>query len=92
MKALPCALADRAQVTVELCEFDGKHFRLVSAEPFAPGQPLALTVSLPTPLGLQLKSLGSVRRADGRYDVRARAATLRREERDALTRLFGKPE
>lgn len=89
MKVLPCALADRAQTTIELCEFDGKRFRLVSAEPFAPGQPLALTVSLPTPVALQLKSLGSARRSDGRYDVRARAATLRREERAALMRFLG---
>ncbi|HVZ32160.1 MAG TPA: hypothetical protein VG963_07035 [Polyangiaceae bacterium] len=87
MKTLTCTLAG-ARPALELCDFDGKHFRFVSDEAFAPGQPLALTVALAAPLSLQLKSLGSTRRADGRYDVRARAATLRRDERTALLAFF----
>jgi hypothetical protein len=69
---------------VELHAFDGKQFQLVADVAFAPGQPMRLELALPTPLTLDLKSIGSVRRADGRFDVRARAATLPREARQAL--------
>jgi hypothetical protein len=85
MKHLPARLAEHA---LELVAFDGKHFRLVSPKAFAPGQPLPLTLDEPAALQLDLKSLGSVLRADGRYDVRARAATLRKEARALLLSFF----
>jgi len=86
MSALPCLLDGEA---LELHAFDGKHFRLVSAVAKAPGQPLTGSAQLADrSVTLDLKSLGSVRRADGRYDVRARAATLHRDARDALLAHF----
>lgn len=73
--------------TIELVGFDGKHFKLRSAEAFAPGQPLTVTVTLVSDHVLDLKSLGSVKGADG-FDIRARALTLRKETRDALLAHF----
>jgi hypothetical protein len=70
-----------------LVGFDGKHFQLLSERPFAPGQPLNLAVELGDGLTLELKSLGSVRRSDGTFLVRARAQTLSRGARDALSAL-----
>jgi hypothetical protein len=74
--------------SVELHGFDGKNLHLVSAVAFAPGQRIAPSFALDAPLSLQLKSLGSVRRPDGRFDVRARAVTLRKEERALLLSAF----
>lgn len=82
---LRCTFGEHA---LQLSAFDGKHFRLQSPVAFAPGQPLTLSVVLPAPLTVELKSTGSVRRSDGRFDVRARAATLRRETREALLAYF----
>ena len=74
---------------VEVERFDGKHLRLVSARAFAPGEPMVVKVALDaTPLTLDLKSLGSVRRSDGRFDVRARPATLTRGARERLLAAF----
>lgn len=78
----------RSGEAVQLVDFDGKHFRLVSARPFAPGQPLAVELSLGEGLSLELKSLGSVRRAPEGFEVRARAATLSRFAREALSAHF----
>lgn len=73
--------------TLELLGFDGKHFQLRSAEAFAPGQPLTISVKLASEHVLELKSLGSVKR-DGAFDVRARALTLRKDTREALFACF----
>lgn len=73
---------------LELHHFDGKHFRLVSEIAFAPGQPLTVELAISQPRVLELKSLGSVKRADGRFDVRARAATLTRDVRAELVAAF----
>jgi hypothetical protein len=70
--------------TLELTEFDGKQFALVSPRAFAPGQPLILTVELVPPCMLDLKSLGSKKRADDRFDIRARAMTLAKPTRDRI--------
>ena len=70
--------------TLELTEFDGKHFALVSSKAYAPGQPLMLTVELVPPCMLDLKSLGSKKRTDDRFDVRARAQTLAKGTRDRI--------
>jgi hypothetical protein len=80
----------RAGEPVSLVDFDGKHFRLTSARAFAPGQPLGLEVGLGSGLSLELKSLGSVRQADGHFEVRARATTLSREVREALIARFSR--
>jgi hypothetical protein len=69
---------------LELTNFDGKHFALVSPRAYAPGQPMPLTVELTPPLTLELKSIGSKVREDQRFDVRARAMTLPKATRDRL--------
>ena len=73
---------------LSLTAFDGKLFRLVSPRAFAPGQPLTLSLELGSGLSLELKSLGSVRLAQGGFEVRARAATLSRAARAALLARF----
>ena len=85
MTALACSYAGQPIV---LCAFDGKQARLMSERALAPGQPLTLQVPLETGCTLELKSLGSVKRADGGYDVRARAVTLPREVRTRLLAHF----
>lgn len=58
---------------------------LVLPRAFAPGAPIALTVELEGgALELTGKTLGSKRRDDGRFDVRARLIDLRREDRARL--------
>jgi SsrA-binding protein len=69
---------------LSLIAFDGKHFRFVSPRAFAPGQPLNVRIDLARGVFLELKSLGSVRRAEGDFEVRARATTLSRSAREAL--------
>jgi hypothetical protein len=86
MTSVPARCGEQPLV---LEHFDGKHFRLVSETAFAPGQPMLVELVLSLPCTLDLKSLGSVKRADGRFDVRARAATLTREVRAALLAAFG---
>jgi len=83
MRAARCS-AD----SIELCGYDGRHFRLVSSHPFAPGQPLTVTAPLSSSVDLELKSLGSVKLPDGRYEVRARPMTLSRQARGALEAHF----
>jgi hypothetical protein len=73
---------------LELTHFDGKLFQLVSESAFAPGQPMTVQLQLTHSLTLDLKSIGSTKRADGRFDVRARAATLPRQSRAALLAAF----
>jgi hypothetical protein len=70
--------------TLSLVAFDGKHFRFVSPRAFAPGQPLNVRIDLAGGVFLELKSLGSVRRPAGDFEVRARATTLSRSAREAL--------
>jgi hypothetical protein len=69
---------------LSLVAFDGRHFRFVSPRAFAPGQPLNVVVELASEYSLELKSLGSARREDGTFEVRARATTLSRSAREAL--------
>jgi hypothetical protein len=75
--------------TLLLVAFDGKHFRFVSPRAFAPGQPLHVRLDLSDGLFLELKSLGSVRLAEGQFELRARATTLGRSAREALLARFG---
>jgi len=85
MSALACSYAGQS---IELCEFDGKRALLVSVRALAPGQPITLEVPLETGCTLELKSLGSVKRTDGRYEVRARTVTLPRGVRTRLLAHF----
>jgi hypothetical protein len=86
-------LRDRHGDTIELMSFDGKQFELVGPRAFAPGQPLVLEMSLGPGYRLELKSLGSKKRADGRFDIRARATTLAKGAREMLEQaLAAKPE
>lgn len=79
----------RSSVTsIELCGYDGRHFRLLCSHAFAPGQPLTVTAPLSSSVDLELKSLGSVKQPDGRYEVRARPMTLSRHARTALEAHF----
>lgn len=87
-KPVRCSLAGHG---LELAAFDGKLFRFVSPTPYAPGQPLVVEAAFTSSITLELKSIGSTKRADGLFEVRARAATLRREARAALVAHFGAP-
>lgn len=82
-------LRDRHGDTLELVAFDGKAFELVGPRAFAPGQPLVLEMPLGVGYRLELKSVGSKKRSDGRFDIRARATTLAKGARDALDQAFG---
>lgn len=69
----------------ELVAMRGETLSLVSPRAFAPGAPVRLTALLEEgELSLSGKSLGSKRRDDARFDVRARLISLRREERERL--------
>lgn len=64
---------------------DGEVLSCVVSRAYAPGAPVDLGVRLEAgELALRGKSLGSKRRDDGRFDVRLRLLSLRREEREAL--------
>jgi len=78
---VPCRLRDQR---LELVAFDGKLFKLRSLAAFAPGQPLTLEAQFNRSVTLELKSVGSVKRPDGSFEVRARAMTLHKDARAAL--------
>lgn len=75
---------------LSLIAFDGRHFRFASPRAFAPGQPLNVVVEVGSGFSLELKSLGSARQADGKFEVRARATTLSRPAREALLAGFAR--
>jgi hypothetical protein len=78
-----------------LARYDGKHFTFASPRAFAPGQPMAaqLTLAAGAPeVRVDLKAIGSVKRADGGFEVRARGTTLTRAARSALAAAFGLTE
>jgi hypothetical protein len=75
--------------TLSLCAYDGRELSLGSVRAFAPGQPLTLQVDVGAGFSLELKSVGSLKQADGSFVVRARHTTLSRHAREALARLFG---
>jgi hypothetical protein len=72
-----------------LRSYDGRELGLGSSRAFAPGQPIALQVDVGAGFSLELKSIGSIKQADGTFLVRARHATLNRQAREALDKLFG---
>ncbi|MFT3921683.1 MAG: hypothetical protein QM778_04035 [Myxococcales bacterium] len=79
---------DRHGDTLALVGFDGKQFDLIGPRAFAPGQPLVLEMPLGPGYRLELKSTGSRKRSDGRFDIRARATTLAKGAREALDQAF----
>ena len=74
---------------IELVGYDGKLLRLVCARAMAPGQPLEVRAELTSPVEIRGKAVGSKKRDDGRFDVRARLVNLRREVREQLTGMLG---
>jgi hypothetical protein len=78
--------------TLTLTGYDGRHFVLQSARAFAPGYPIRLNVAFTTPATLELKSIGSKKRMDGGFEVRARPMTLRKDVRERLLAHFGLTE
>ena len=85
--AVLCRLGASAE-PLELVGYDGKLFRFRSGTPFAPGQPLRVEAQFQSSITLELKSIGSVKRADGAFEVRARATTLSRTALENLTARF----
>ena len=69
----------------ELEAFEGRSATLASPLAFPPGAPVAFTAWLEQgPTRLEGRSLGSKRRADGRFQVRMRFVNLTKRDRDAL--------
>jgi hypothetical protein len=67
----------------------GEVLELVCERAHPPGRPLALSVQLPeAALTLNGKTIGSKLRADGKFDVRLRLSSVRREQRAALELAF----
>ncbi|MDB4972959.1 MAG: hypothetical protein JWN48_1300 [Myxococcaceae bacterium] len=88
--AIVCKLRSMPE-PLQLVGFDGKLFKLRSHKAFAPGQPLTLDAQFQSSVTLELKSIGSVKLADGIFEVRARAMTLRKEARETLLSHFPPP-
>ncbi len=77
-------------LAVQLLSFDGKQCLLVGARAYAPGNPMRLRVERPQgSLALEVKSIGSRKREDGTFEIRARITTIPAEVRDALLAHFG---
>lgn len=69
----------------EAISFAGEVMHLVLERAFAPGAPLSLELAHPSgSMSLTGKTIGSKRREDGRFDVRLRLVSLRREDRAKL--------
>ena len=68
---------------------EGLVVRLRAPKAFPPGQPLAFTLQCAgTELRYEARSIGSKRRDDGAFELRARLINLRKEAREALERLM----
>lgn len=74
--------------TYQLVAYDGRELTLVSERALAPGNPISVQVDVGVGFALELKSLGSVRRPEGGFTVRARPTTLSRHAREALAKAF----
>lgn len=81
----------RAGETLTLIAFDGKLFQLESERAYAPGTPMQLELELVlgSSVGVELKSIGSVKLPSGKFLIKARAATLTRQAQEGLARVFG---
>lgn len=73
----------------DLVHFAGDVVLFVSERAFAPGKPLNVHAAFPeSEVPFQLKVVGSRRREDSRFDVRARIVNLSRDLRERLQRTF----
>ena len=71
----------------EALAFDGEWLSCVLSRAFAPGSPVKLSLRLPKgKLALGGKAAGSRRMKDGRFALRLRLISLRRDQREALLR------
>jgi hypothetical protein len=69
----------------EALRLEGEVLHTVIDRAFAPGAPLGITLAVgDASLALAVKTIGSKRRDDGRFDVRLRLTNVRREEREIL--------
>jgi hypothetical protein len=77
----------------ELVSMNGESVALISSTAYAPGAPIELTAVLGEgdDIPLRGKCLGSKRRPDDRFDVRARLVNLKREDRERLATLLSSP-
>ncbi|HJL18028.1 MAG TPA: hypothetical protein RMH99_20360 [Sandaracinaceae bacterium LLY-WYZ-13_1] len=72
----------------EVVALEGEVLRAVLSRAFAPGAPVGMTVDAgDETVPVSAKTIRSVKRDDGRFDVRLRLVNLRREHRAALERL-----
>lgn len=70
---------------MEMTSYDGAEITLVATVALAPGKPVRLRVTVgETALELEAKSHGSKRREDGRFEVRLRPVSWRREQAEAV--------
>jgi hypothetical protein len=69
--------------------YDGAVIHMICERAHPPGRPLEITVTAAEQsICVRGKSAGSKRRDDGRFDVRLRLHSLRREEREQLVVAF----
>jgi hypothetical protein len=81
-------LADGGEARAVALELQAEVLHLVTDRAFPPGRPLAFDLVVQDEaLALQAKAVGSKRREDGRYDVKVRLHTLRRDQRARLAAL-----
>lgn len=75
--------------TAELVHFASEVTQFVSDKSFAPGKPLEVKAMFgDVEVAFALKVIGSRRREDGRFDVRARVVNLTRDLRERLQKAF----
>ena len=84
--SLACTLPNGDRLTLDV--FDGKLLSFTSPRAHAPGTPLRARVEL-NGSTLELKSIGSRKREDGSFELRARITTMPKEVRDSLCAHFG---
>ena len=88
----PVTFGDGATALAIAYEPDKLALTLLCDRAHPPGRPLAMRAHVAgEELALQGKSAGSKRREDGRFIVRIRLVTLRREQRAALERALPTP-
>lgn len=88
VQAMSVARVRIGEAEGELVGYAKNVIELVVPMPFAPGQPARFAVE---GLALEGRSLGSRKREDGRFQVRLRLVSLRREQRLALEGLADLP-